>query len=194
MNNILKSAKRKDPNSLRIYLNQLKSIIVALNHQKKYNTIITLLSKLETQKYIVDYDYWILIEYGLALYEIKSYEKALEISKIFMKIEPQDPYCIFTYALILRSNKLHNKAIVQLNIIFNNLKSENLDKECKSILNDARYLLALSYFETNQLDLFYLYYNEHLLHRKRGIPSIVQKRDVLKEINDIELLLKYRNA
>lgn len=34
MNNILKSAKRKDPNSLRIYLNQLKSIIVALNHQK----------------------------------------------------------------------------------------------------------------------------------------------------------------
>ncbi|MBK9960364.1 MAG: hypothetical protein IPP06_03245 [Saprospiraceae bacterium] len=114
---ILNYSNKKDPVLIRKYLDRLHEIIIKLNHKKKYVTIIELLSILKNEKYVVDFDYWILVEYGLAFYELREYEKALKVSKKYMKIAPNDSYCLYNYALILRANKLHIEAINSLNQI-----------------------------------------------------------------------------
>ncbi|MBK7882220.1 MAG: hypothetical protein JNK69_09455 [Saprospiraceae bacterium] len=186
---ILNYSNKKDPVLIRKYLDRLHEIIIKLNHNKKYVTIIELLSILKNEKYVVDFDYWILVEYGLAFYELREYEKALKVSKKYMKIAPNDSYCLYNYALILRANKLHIEAINSLNqIVGKNEKIKNNTN--KSIINDARYLLALSYFENNNLKMSLFFYEQHLINRQRGIQSIVTRLNAINEKKDVELMLK----
>lgn len=193
--------KKRDVNKLKVELRKLFKIVMSAKAEGNYDYIASILKKIIKDNYIVDYDYWILVEYGNALYELREYKEALKIADKYIKIEPNDPYCIFHYSLILRVNREPAKAIKYLNRLYN-MPLEELSfgkfgegvREAKSLLNDTRYLLALTYFEQDNLKKSIEFYNEHIDNRQSGIPSMVTKRIVIKELKDVKYLVEYNSA
>lgn len=154
-----------------------------------------ILSQIFYEKYVVEYDYWVLVEYSEALYELKKYDEALEVAKLFMDIEPNDPYCIFIYSLILRMNKKFDESNKILNFALTQSKNKKyvdkyrkINKNWESYFNDMRYLLGTNYFHINDLNLSIKFLKSHIKNRRRGLESIVKKRIVTKELDDIIFL------
>ena len=182
---IILFSNENNPNDLRLNLDDLRQIVMKDKLIGEYTHIVSLLKKIVDDIYIVDFDYWVLVEYGNAMYELREYNEALEIAYRYMKIEPNDPYCIFHYSLILRANKEPSRAINYLKKILNKSLEElsygqfgDGIREAKTLINDTRYLLALTYFEEDNLKKSLELYNKHLENRQRGISSMVTKKTI----------------
>lgn len=191
-------SKDEDPINIRNSLDELFDEVLRLKQIEDYKKISYLLSPLIYDKYVVEYDYWILVEYSLALYELRIYDEALAVGKLFMKIEPNDPYCIVAYALILKMNKMFDEAIEILNFALNKGKNKKyiekykpINKKWTAMLNDIRYLLGTIYFHNNDLESSIKLLKSHIKHRRQGLASIVTKRSVVKELDEVIFLNNY---
>jgi tetratricopeptide (TPR) repeat protein len=197
---IKRFAKSQDPNSIRTALDELFFVVEKLEENKSYDKIITLLSPLLDDPYIIAYDFWVLMKFAEALYETRQYAPALEVAKKFIAIAPDDPRCKLLYGSVLRSNRLPQEALVQfmevveapISKIIGDKKGANSEFEALFLKNDARYLAALTYFETNALDKSEELYTLHLEHRRKGLPAMVSIKQVRNELADVILLKNYQ--
>ncbi len=138
-------------------------------------------------------DHWLITQLSEIYYEKHDYETALKLSTKAIKLAPNCPLVINDYALHLYMHEKDDLAIEN----WNKLLQEGVEKiaygECgeglqqaKSMLNDVRMRMALSYSETGQKNKALFFYKEHLNNRKRGLYSNFTKKEVEKEIKKLE--------
>jgi len=138
-------------------------------------------------------DHWIITQLSEVFYEMRNYDKALELSTKAIELAPDCPLVMNDNALHLYMLEKDSEAIV----IWNKMLKKGVEKiaygECgeglrnaKSMLNDVRMRIGLSYFETGQKEKALFYFKEHLNNRQRGIYSNFTKQEVAKKIKELE--------
>ncbi len=141
-------------------------------------------------------DHWIITQLSEVFYEMRNYDKALELSTKAIELAPECPLTMNDHALHLYIHEKDKEAIA----IWDKMLKKGVEKiayaECgeglrntKSMLNDVRMRMGLSYFETGQKRKSLFYLNQHLNNRQRGLYSNFTKREVEKKIKEIELSL-----
>ncbi len=145
-----------------------------------------------------DSDPLYLINYAIALYYDYKYKDALVYSTKAYERRANDPFIMYHHGIILMVNKQFNQAIE----IFKKITSFPEDylyygeygdgkRWAHSLLNNVRYYIARTFFYKNDLDNAIKFYKVHLANRKRGIPSFLTKREVLKELEGASFLKDY---
>ena len=139
-----------------------------------------------------------LINYAIALYYNNSYREALKYSKKAYVKDENDPFIIYHHAIILMCNKKFNNALQMFKKVasfseYFLIKSKygGNKKWAKSLVNDTIYYMAKTYFYKNDLSTSIKYYKLHLKKRKRGIASLITKREVRKELEGTIFLKNY---
>ncbi len=142
-------------------------------------------------------DHWLITQLSEIYYEKKDYETALKLSSKAIKLAPNCPLAINDYALHLYMHEKDDLAIENWNKLLQKGVKKIAYGECgegiqqaKSMLNDVRMRMALSYSETGQKDKASFYYNEHLNNRQRGLFSNFKKKEVEKELLNLGYPLK----
>jgi tetratricopeptide (TPR) repeat protein len=160
--------------------------------QKEWQKAIDVLKKL-----LVDEpdSHWILTNIGISYYEMRRYKTALRYSKKALELAPNCPLVLWDYACALDMLDRKMEAIK----IWKGLLRRGVEKaaygDCnegirwaKSLLNDSRYRIGQSYLNLGKRKLALRYLREHLSQRKRGLPSIFSRKEVLKNIKSTEQL------
>ena len=138
-------------------------------------------------------DHWLLTQISEVYYEMRNYQKAIELSKKAIELAPECPLVLNDHALHLYMHEEDDKAIK----IWDKLLKKGVEKiaqgECgeglrnaKSLLNDVRIRIGKSYLETGQKEKALNYFQEHLNNRQRGLFSNFTKKEVEAEIKNIE--------
>ncbi len=137
-------------------------------------------------------NHWLITQLSEVFYEKQDYETALKLSTQAIRLAPDCPLVINDHALHLYMHERDDEAI--------ELWSKLLEKgvrgvaygECgegvkfaKSLLNDVRARMALSYLAINNKKQALQYFNQHLENRQRGLFSNFTKREIIKKINEI---------
>ncbi len=141
-------------------------------------------------------DHWIITQLSEVFYEMRDYDKALELSTKAIELAPDCPLVMNDNALHLYMHEKDKEAIE----IWDKMLKKGVEeiaygkcgeglKVAKSMLNDVRMRIGLSYFETGEKKKALNYFNEHLNNRQRGLYSNFTKREVEKKIKDTELSL-----
>jgi tetratricopeptide (TPR) repeat protein len=144
-------------------------------------------------------DHWLITCLSTTYYEEHKYTKAIEISQKALKLAPRCPIVLWDYAGALDMVGKDKKAIA----IWEKLLKRGVNNiaygECgegkrraRSILNDSRYRIGLSYCDLGNIPKAKKYINEHLKYRTPGIPSLYTLREVKKALNTIDLYKKDR--
>jgi tetratricopeptide (TPR) repeat protein len=138
-------------------------------------------------------DHWLLTQLSEVYYELRDYNKALELSTKAIEIAPNCPLAINDYALHLYMHEKDKEAIELWEIVLEKGIDQIAYGECgewvrasKSLLNDIRMRIGLSYFETGEKEKSLTYFKEHLKNRQRGLFSNFSKQEVEKRISEIE--------
>lgn len=105
-------------------------------------------------------DYWLLCNYAIVLYELRSYKEALRNSGKAFLIEKDDPVVMNYYAAILEKNGYSAKAIrlwnkileMDLDTLAYNEYGEGM-KWAKSLQNDVRYNLGMLFKEKKNYEV-----------------------------------------
>ncbi len=135
-------------------------------------------------------DHWILTRLSSVYYEMRKYDKSLQLSKRAIKIAPACPLVLSNHASVLDMLKREKEATN----IWNTLIKKGIDEvaygECgegrtwaKSLINDAVYRIGLSYLDIGEKKSALKYFRRHLKNRKRGVFSNFSKREVLLQIS-----------
>ncbi len=140
-------------------------------------------------------DHWVITQLSEVFYEMRDYDKALELSSKAIELAPDCPLVMNDHALHLYMHERDNEAIDIWNRIMEKGVEEIAYGKCgeglraaKSLLNDVRMRIGLSYFETGENKKALYYFKEHLKHRQRGIFSNFTKREVENQIKQIEVI------
>ena len=122
-----------------------------------------------------------------------SLKRVLKYSKIAYKINPKSPLVLWDYAGLLIMLNKETDAIKFYKRILSKTPEETGKVQttagirwAKSLLNDCRFKMGLSYFRIYNDKLAKKYFSEHLKNRKSGLPSLFSKNDVkyyLKRLN-----------
>lgn len=137
-------------------------------------------------------DHWILANKSIIYYEKRNYKKALILINDAYNMAPICPLVNDYKASIERMLGNYHIAIE----IWKNLLSQDIEElaydECGegmkwalSLLNDARYMLALTYFDIKDYDKALDFINKHIENRKKGQYSVVTKRKAISKKNKI---------
>lgn len=59
-------------------------------------------------------------------------------------------------------------------------------RHTESLLNDARYRIGRSYFDLGNRRMAEKYLQDHIQHRKPGLPSTYSRREVLKKLREAQ--------
>ncbi len=138
-------------------------------------------------------DHWLLTRLSTTYYEEQRYARALKTSEKALKLAPKCPLVLWDYAGTLDMVGRHVAAIN----IWKKLLSIDANKlaygECgeglrwaRSLLNDARYRIGISYWKMGKLQSAAKFLKAHLDHRAPGIPSIYDLPLVKRELNSID--------
>ena len=137
-------------------------------------------------------DHWIITQLSEVYYEKRNYDKALELSTKAIELAPDCPLVMNDHALHLYIHEKDKDAIAIWNKMLQKGIKEIAYSECgeglqnaKSMLNDVRMRIGLSYFETEQKEIALSYFKEHLSNRQRGLYSNFTKREVEKKIKEV---------
>lgn len=136
--------------------------------------------------------HWLLARLGMTYYEERKYKKALEIEKRALKLAPRCPLVLWDYACTL--DMLNNK--VEAIRIWRSLLRRGEESiaydECgegirwaRSLLNDCKYRIALSYRDMGNKTMAIRYLKEHIASRSPGIPSLYSLAEVKKELANL---------
>jgi tetratricopeptide (TPR) repeat protein len=138
-------------------------------------------------------DHWLFAQLGISYYELKEYDKALQFSSKAVELSPKCPLSLDYYAMILFANQHTEQALQIWNNLLNTEINELAYDQCgeglnftKSLINDIRFALGDVYVELNDKRKALSYYKSHLQNRHRGLYSNYTKKQVEKEINQIE--------
>ena len=144
-------------------------------------------------------DHWIITQLSEVYYEMRDYDKALELSTKAIELAPDCPLAMNDNALHLFMHEKDNEAIEIWDKMLKKGVEEIAFGKCgeglrnaKSLLNDVRMRIGLSYFETGQNEKALLYFKEHLNNRQRGLYSNFTKQEVENKIHEIELLQNHK--
>ena len=165
--------------------NKLSKYIIAENWEKAERLLSPLILKnLDS--------YWLLSNYAIILYELRKYTQALEYSNQALIINKADPLLLNYHAAILKANNKEKSALKIWENIINSDINDIAFKEtgegilwAKSLVNDIRYNVAITYLTLKKNSLAFHWLNEHLINRKRGQFSLYKKRDILKRMENI---------
>ncbi len=137
--------------------------------------------------------FWIYTSISACTYAMRDYKNALKYSKIAYKINPKSPLVLWDYAGLLIMLNKETDAIKFYKRILSKTPEETGKVQttagirwAKSLLNDCRFKMGLSYFRIYNDKLAKKYFSEHLKNRKSGLPSLFSKNDVkyyLKRLN-----------
>ncbi len=142
-------------------------------------------------------DHWLYAQLSIIYYKKNEFIVALEFSQKALALDAECPMALNFHAFILFANK----KIVRARKSWEKLIDKDLDniaygkcgegiKYAKSIVNDARYMIAQLYLEVDDKEKALEYFKSHLRKRKRGIFSKFNKKVVEREIRKIEKLKK----
>ena len=137
-------------------------------------------------------DHWLLTRLALTYYEQRRYKKALQVSQKAISLAPRCPLALWDYAGSLDMVHREKEAIeVWKSLLRRGVESVAFD-ECgeglrwaESLLNDCRYRIGKSYLDLGNRRAAQKYLNEHLIHRRPGLPSSYALQQVRKEAKDL---------
>jgi tetratricopeptide (TPR) repeat protein len=133
-------------------------------------------------------DHWLLTRLAMTYYEERRYSKALEITEKALGLAPSCPLVLWDYACSLDMTGNQEKAIA----VWKGLLRRGLAgiaygdhgegiRWARSLLNDCRYRIALSYRKQGNLDAARRYLRRHIAERSRRTPSIYSSAEVKRE-------------
>ena len=129
---------------------------------------------------------------ALTYYEQRQYETALHYSQESMKLAPHCPLVLWNYAGALEQTGHEREAIR----VWKRLLRRGIERiahgpcgegirQAESLLNDCRYRIGKTYYFLDRPALAWRYMHAHLTHRRRGLPSIYSRADVLWNLERI---------
>ena len=129
---------------------------------------------------------------ALTYYEQRQYETALHYSQESMKLAPHCPLVLWNYAGALEQTGHEREAIR----VWKRLLRRGIERiahgpcgegirQAESLLNDCRYRIGKTYYFLDRPVLAWRYMHAHLTHRRRGLPSIYSRADVLWNLERI---------
>lgn len=132
--------------------------------------------------------HWYLTMLSFVLCQLGKYNEALGISQKAIEIAPNCPVVIFDMVGVYLDLEDYDKAIYLCKrLLRRNLKAMAYG-ECgeglrwaKSLKNDCRYDLAISYYNKGKYIYAMRYMKKHIENRSPGLPSINDLRKVKKE-------------
>lgn len=160
-----------------------------LKGEKKWGDLILFLEKLS-----ITYpkEYFLFTELSSAYYVLEKKDKCIENALKAYQIEPRDPLVIYNYAMALSLNAEYKKSLVLFYRIYKSsikhlafgIYGEGL-KWAKSLKNDTRYMIGVTYLEMKNREKAKFYIKQHLINRKRGIYSDFTRIQVIKKLQFI---------
>lgn len=129
---------------------------------------------------------------ALTYYEQRQYETALNYSREALKLAPHCPLVLWDYAGALEQTGHEREAIR----VWKRLLRRGIERiahgpcgegirKAESLLNDCRYRIGKTYYFLDRPVLAWRYMHAHLTHRRRGLPSIYSRADVLWNLERI---------
>lgn len=129
---------------------------------------------------------------SLTYYEQRQYETALHYSREAMELAPRCPLVLWNHAGALEQTGHEREAIR----IWKRLLRRGVERiahgpcgegirQAESLLNDCRYRIGKTYCFLGRPALAWRYMHAHLAHRRRGLPSIYSRADVLRNLKRI---------
>jgi hypothetical protein len=137
--------------------------------------------------------HWLTTRLSTTYYEERKYKKALVVSKRALKLDPQCPLILWDYACVLDMLGEEKSAIaVWKRLLRRGEKAVAFDKcgegirWARSLLNDCRYRIGVSFLDVGNKVLGKQYMVEHLRYRRPGIPSSYSMKDVREAMKRCE--------
>ncbi len=126
-------------------------------------------------------------------YELGNDKNAIEYAEQALQITPTCQLAQNYYAVALQSTDNETKAIEiwlsLLSRIINDLAFNDCGegiRNAKSLQNDIRFNLGVSYFAINNKEKSKFYFNEHLKNREQGQYSSFTQKNVNEYLNDLK--------
>ena len=143
--------------------------------------------------------HYLLTRLALTHYEQRQYETALHYSQKAMELAPHCPLVLWDHAGALEQTGHEREAIR----IWKRLLRRGIERvahgpcgegirQAESLLNDCRYRIGKTYGFLGRPALARRYMHAHLTHRRRGLPSIYSRADVLRNLERIARQKKKR--
>lgn len=137
--------------------------------------------------------FWIYSCISACYYEMKDYKHALKFSKLAYKTNPNSPLVLWDYAGVLimlnkeiEGIKLYEKILYKSAFQIGKTETTEGIKWANSLLNDCRFKIGLAYFRIGKDANAKKYFLEHLKYRKKGLPSLITKNQVLNYIKRLD--------
>ncbi len=130
-------------------------------------------------------NHWLVTRLATTFYEERDYMRALEWSEKGARLAPKCPLVLWDHACTLDMMN-HEEDAIQ---IWRTLIARGVERiahdECgegtrwaESLINDCRYRVALSSFDLGRRAEAMRSLQEHLAHRRPGLPSIYSLKEV----------------
>ncbi len=130
-------------------------------------------------------DHWYLTRLSGTYYEQHKYSKARTVSDRAVKLAPRCPLVLWDRAGIFDMQGQNSKALsIWKTLLKRGARGVMLD-QCgeglawaKSLLNDCRYRIVITYQNVGKSPTARRYYREYMRQRAMGVKSIYSKREV----------------
>ncbi len=147
-------------------------------------------------------DHWLLTQLSEVFYEMKNYDRALELSTKAFELEPDCPLVMTDHALHLYMHQKDDEAIKIWEKLLTRPIEEIANGECgegmrnaKSMINDVRARIAISLLAIGEHQKAINYFNEHLnnsfLCGKKKLPQRNERNERKKLCYFIKLYRQF---
>jgi len=164
-------------------------------HSKLINKLFKEEKWLEAREFLLEWlkenpdSHWLLTRIATTYYQENKYDIALKYVEQALKIAPQCPLVLWNYAETLYMvDKYVDAANVCNKLIRRGVKNiaygdcgEGL-RWARSLINDCRYGLSLSYASLGKFNMAQKYIKKHIANRNHNTPSVYNLREVKKDL------------
>ena len=138
-------------------------------------------------------NHWLLTRLAATYYEQRKYGTALRISKRAVQLMPNCPLVLWDLAGAFEMCGEETKAILIWKDLLKLGESDVAYNECgeglrwaRSLLNDCRYRIAIVLADRRRNKDAIQWLDEHIKHRRPGLPSIYPLRQVKESRREFE--------
>lgn len=138
------------------------------------------------------HDHWLWTCLALTYYEERQYKKALHYSRKALALAPRCPLVLWDYAGALHMTGQEEAAIRICRRLLRRGVHSVAYGRCgeglpwaRTLLNDCRYSIGHSYSDLGKRGLAARYLRRYIAHRRRGVRSIYNLRDVKRELIEL---------
>lgn len=137
--------------------------------------------------------HWLLTRISMTYYEEYEYAMALEFAKKALQLEPRCPLALWDCAGALDMLDRQQEAIRIWQAILNVGEDELAHGDCaegvgraRSLMNDCRYRIGKAHGDLRETGLAIHWMRSHLANRRAGQECIYSKREVERELRELE--------